>query len=234
MTSQNTTKAPPVGTLLHAEVGPSRMPLAKMAELDPREAAAQALAAYLAAGVFLIPGDKPGTDKRFKLNAVKFEWPNPKEPLDYPAAAITSSGPIPNDGHNLTPSMLEDTCDRFGAGTVLWKTAELSIHFQVNFWTTNKPERSAILAGLQEMFAPSEDRYGVIVQGPHEYYERTVRLTLDDHERIDTSDTVFQGERELRVQITADVDVVQLRKVTQLEPRILFEDGHTVRPTPDP
>lgn len=223
------TTTPPVGTLLHAEVGPSRMPLARMAGLDPRDAAAQALQAYLKAAVFCIPGDNPGTDRRFRLNKVMQEWPDPKTTLDYPAASVVSAGPIGNGAHNFTPTMLEETCDQFERGTVLWKTAELSIAFQVNFWVTNKPERGAIAAGIQEMFAPSEDRYGVVVQGPCEYFDRAVRLTLDDHERIDTPDTVFAGERELRAQITADIDVVQLRKVSRFEPRVDF-DGRAIKP----
>jgi hypothetical protein len=218
--SSSFSETPPVGTLLHAEVGVQRMPLAAMAELDPEQAAARALKAYLEAAVFCIAGRTPA---RFRLNSVKTEWPEDFTKLEYPAAAITTAT-VANDPHSLVPTCLEETAGQFGRGTVLWKTAELAVRFVVNFWCTNKPERTAIAAALQEMFAPAEDRYGIVVQGPRGYFDQTVRFTLAEHERVDSSLSVEQRERQLRVTILADIAVVQLRRVVELQPSVRLDD----------
>jgi hypothetical protein len=96
----------------------------------------------------------------------------------------------------------------------------MAIRFQVDFWCTNKPERTAIAAAIPAMFAPGEGRYGILVQGPKTYYSRAVRLTLLEHERQDSSESVHSRERALRALILADVDVVHLRQVKPLQPRI--------------
>ncbi len=209
-----TSTVPKVGTLLQATVGPDRFPLAAVGSLDPVKAAALALKAYLECAVFVV-GDPP---TRFKLKAVRPEWPENFQELEYPAAAITEAV-VTQDAHNMAPTALEETLDVFGRGTVLWKTAELPIDFQVDFWLTNKPEREAVAAALQELFSPTELRYGIMVQGPREYFDRTVRFTLQDQERVDTSDTVFARERQLRATVHADIDVVQLRRVVPLLPK---------------
>jgi hypothetical protein len=207
--------APPVGTLLQAVVGPDRFPLARMSSIDPAKAAALALKAYLECAVFEVAGKPP---VRFKLNDVRAEWPESFQELREPAAAITAAVVV-EDGHNLSPTALEETLDRFGRGTVLWKTAEQQIDFQVDFWVTNKPEREAVAAALSALFAPTEGRDGIMVQGPHEYYEQTVRLTLVDHQRVDTPESVYERERQLRVTVRADIDVVHLREATLLDLR---------------
>lgn len=211
---------PPIGTLLQARVGPDRFPVAEMARLDPRNAAAEALAAYLRAAVFLVPGSP---DQRFRLNQVLTEWPEDFHQLDQPAAAITSAV-VTSGAHNLTPSVVEDSFDRHCPGTVLWKLAELQIQFQVDFWTTSKPERSAIAAAIHGLFAPTESRYGILVQGHPDYYGLPVRLTLDAHQRVDDSGTVFSRDRALRATVIGDIDVVQLRSAVELLPKT-FVDG---------
>lgn len=213
-----TSETPPVGTLLQATIGPDRSALARPTPIEAREAAAQALQAYLLCLVFIVPGMP---QVRFRLNDVRQDWPENFHELNFPAAAITV-GAVINDPHNLTPSALEETWHRFERDTVLWKTAEEQIDFVVDVWTTNKPERVAVRAGLQDAFNPTEIRAGIMVQGPHEYYERTVRLTLQSLEGVDGSDTVFSRERQLRAVVRADIDVVQLRKAGALAPQPLL------------
>jgi hypothetical protein len=214
---------PKLGALLYAEPGVSRWPLAEMAERDPRGAAADALAAYLRAAVFCIPGKDP---VRFRLNTVSTEWPEDFQELVYPAAGMTTPT-IVEDPHSLTPTLLEESKDKHGRGTVLWKTAEQRIEFQVDFWVTNSPERAAIAAALPALFAPSEDRYGIMVQGPASYYDLPIRLTLSSHERQDTAESVERRDRPLRALIVADVDVVQLRRYVALDPRATL-DGESL------
>ena len=228
--SSSSSDFPPVGTLLHAETGTDRMPLACMAEIDARNAAAEALQAYLRAAVFQIPGVPPA---RFRLKEVRTEWPEDFTKLEFPAAGITTPVVL-HDAHNLSPTALEETHGVFGRDTVLWKTAELAIQFQVDFWCTNKPERTAIMAALPALFSPGEGRYGVIVQGPSNYYGRTVRLTLANHERVDSSETVHSRDRQLRTLIVADIDEVHLRRVSLLQPQVWVDGEPTTLERTDP
>jgi hypothetical protein len=212
---------PPVGTLLHATVGVQRMPLARETVLDPARAATETLAAYLRNAVFCVGGAPPAP---FRLNAVRPEWPEDFTDLVYPAAGITIPT-VTREAHALSPTMLEETFGLFGSETVLWKTAELAIRLQVDFWCTNKPERTAILAALPELFNPSEDRAGIVVQGPREYYDRTVRFSLVETERVDTAVTVEQRDRQLRALVLAEVDEVHLRRAVLMHPTLrLTED----------
>lgn len=210
------TEKPAIGTLLQADVGPDRFPLAQMARLDPRNAAAETLAAYLRQAVFLIPGPP---DQRFVLNEVRTEWPEDFEDLKQPAAAITTATEL-LDAHHLVPSPELDTLDLFCPGTVLWKTDELEVRFQVDFWCTTKPERTAIAAALPALFSPTESRAGILLQGSPDYYDRPVRCTLVQTGRVDTSATTFTRDREYRAFVRAEIDVVHLRKYVELQPQL--------------
>ena len=214
------TTKPAIGTLLQAQVGPDRFPLAQMARLDPRNAAAETLAAYLRQAVFLIPGPP---DTQFLLNEVRTEWPEDFEQLNQPAAAITTQTEL-LDPHNLAPSPLEDTRDVFCPGTILWKTDELALRFQVDFWCTSKPERTAIAAALPALFSPTETRAGILLQGSPDYYDLPVRYTLVQSARVDTSATTFTRDREVRAFVRAEIDVVHLRKYVELDPQLFLNE----------
>lgn len=206
----------PIGTLLHATVGIDRMPLAEEPPVDAARAAGLTLKAYLEQAVFCIPGSPP---VRFKLEAVRAEWPEDFTELRYPAAGMTYPT-VERGAHALTPTMLEESFGQFGRNTVLWKTAELSIRIQLDFWCSNKPERVAIAAALPALFSPTEDRVGIIVAAGPGYYDREVRFTLLEAERVDTADTVERRDRQLRTLILADIDEVHLRRVVPLQPVI--------------
>jgi hypothetical protein len=106
---------------------------------------------------------------------------------------------------------------------VLWKTDECEILFQVDFWITNKAERQAIEAGLSEYFAPEEGRWGIMLEGPAAYWSQPIRYYLqrvDGHKRMDDSDLVLGRDRKLLVRLIANIDDLQLRRASQLDPRV--------------
>jgi hypothetical protein len=210
-----------LGDLL-APVGHRRMPLASPRAMAPRDAAAAALAEYLRKAVWFIPAADPADNVNFSLSEVLEEWPNEDEDLNQPCAAITT---ITEEcqAHNFTPTVLEDTWDQFGAGSVLWKTDEVEILFQLDFWITNKAERQAIAAGLAEYFVPEEGRWGIMLEGPAAYWSQPVRFHLHGGPmalRQDDSDLVLGRDRKLLVRVFAQIDDLQLRRVSELDPRI--------------
>lgn len=206
---------PPVGTLLYATAGVDRMPLAVMNAIDPGDAAANTLKAYLEAAVFRVAGTP---ETRFRLKRAGIGWPESFKELEYPTASITAPV-VQEDAHSLTPTALEETLDRYCPGTVLWKTAEQAISFQVDFWCTDQVEQRAISAALGELFSPSEGRIGVLLQGPVDYWSLPIRFTLVSRQRQNSDGDVQARNRRLTVMLLADVDVVQLRKGVRFQPR---------------
>jgi hypothetical protein len=114
------------------------------------------------------------------------------------------------EASNLGPICLEETVGRHGEGTVLWKLAELSADFQVDFYSDDRPTREAIAAALPGAFSPGET-YGVLLECSERYYRTTARATLLASVREDDSGTAYVRERRLRTTIRVQIPVLDLR-----------------------
>jgi hypothetical protein len=189
---------------------------------DPRNAAARALRAFLENLTFSLSGVGKAADKRFSLKRVTMEWPDSHDEITYPSASIVEL-PGEYQGHNLSPSPLEDTWNVFERDTVLWKTAELVVDFQVDFWTMDNPTREAIAATLPVVFAPHEGQASIAVYSAPEYFSRPVRLMLTKQERSDDSEMSLTRTKRLKVTIAATIEAVHLRRVAPIQPSTSFE-----------
>lgn len=197
--------------------------------IDARAAAVAAIAAYLRAATFMIWGAE-ASDTPFQLTEVREEWPEASTVLDYPSASLIDVTPTVLEAHNFVPTPLEDTLDVFGAGTVLWKIAEVSKLLQLDVFCTSKPEREAIAAQLPGLFAPGEDASRVVLAGHPVYYCQPVRCSLEEYQRLDEPQRVFEAERRFMARIRADIDVVELRRARVLTTSVQVEAGETVDP----
>lgn len=206
------------GAVLQAVAGTDTQPLEAIGTLDPRNAAAETLAAFLRCAVFARGGGNVGS-KEFLLESVAMVWPDPKREVEYPSASIIDAQGMPYEAHSFVPTALEETRDEFCPDTVLWKTGEVSAVFQVDFWATDDPTREAIAARLPSLFSPTEGRAGVLLEGDPRYFSRSVRATLLESERMDTAEAVYDRERRFRTLVRCDVDDVHLRRAVQLQPR---------------
>jgi hypothetical protein len=199
--------------------------------LDPRNAAALAISAYLENAVFVVAGEAPegseepsaGLDQAFRLDKVTHVWPSGSEPITYPSASIIESG-TPKYAQDLTPYPLDDTWGKYGEDTVLWHLREESVTFQIDYWCNSDPTREAIAAHIEQLFSPDEDLAGVLIEGPPEYFCLSIRATLEDVRRMDTSETTLTRERRLMTTVVADVPVVQLRRAVALEPQVHLDE----------
>lgn len=209
--------------------------------LDSRSACAEALRAYLRCIVFTIDGQE-AANTTFQLLKVNREWPEPSQPLVLASPTRDKLGICtvldPETGAetswSTTPAAVEETFEKFRPGTVLWKTAELQVDLQADFWLGSEAERQAIAAALPALFAPGEDTYGIYVESPPGYYSRPVRLTLiDSPRRIDEAGTIFPRERRLMMRIRAEVDEVHLRTATLMETRVQLQTQDGPVPPPD-
>ncbi len=202
------------GDLLQADLGEHRLQLQEPPRAGARTAAANTLAAYLGRLPWEVPSSE-GECVTFRLNKVLTNWPVGGVKLDYPSASI-DEGIVVYTEHSLVPTPLECTYNVFQDNTMLWKSSELGIEFQVDFFANDEPTRDAIEAGLPRAFSPTEVRAGVLLAGDACYFKRPVRATLISHQRFDGSADTYSRERRIRATIRADIDVVHLRRVNTL------------------
>lgn len=216
----------PLGTPVDVVTGRYTYPLEALGAIDARKAMAETLMAFLGRADFRRAGGT-AADDFFNLKRVWSTWPDPRQgDLEYPSASLSDPLSTTYGEHALTPTPLEDTVDVFCAGTVLWKTAEANLDFQVDFWANDEPTRQAIAARLPSLFNPYEDRAGVILSGHPQYFFRRVRATLlNEPRRVDVEAAVYEGERRLLTLVRCDIDVVQLRTAVELNPVMKPTDG---------
>ena len=201
--------------------------LAFINTIGPELAVSKTLKAYLEKATFQISAENvPYTT--FQLNPISEQWPRPDQDLNYPTASIIEASTSRHEPHNLNPTPLEETLGQFDCfigkpgqdppKTVLWKESELSTQFQLDFWTSTQPEREAIAGALSQLFSPSEDRSGVLLQGPDSYFNREIRFTLMSTRRDDSAATAYPNEWRLRCSVQVESDIVSLRKAILLQP----------------
>ena len=200
--------------------------------LDPIKAAAVSLAVFLGGLDFCRwGGDAP--NKNFRLRDAFTEWQEPDVALPYPCATVINEAPVEYGASSLVPRPLEETYNVYGKDTVLWKTDEIDVDFQVDFFATDTPTRDALAARLPSAFAPGEDGNRVVLVGSTLYYRRPVRAFLKNAFRMDNPDSVHARERRLRSLITCTIDVVDLRCVSLLQASTRYAIGEQVVPTPE-
>lgn len=194
--------------------------------ISPERAIGETLGEYLRCAVFSVKG----TDgvRNFSLKGIDFRWPEAGKDLEYPRASIVERTDMFHEA-SLTPRPLEDTlgmfderigyaCDPLWPKTVLWKTAELSGELQVDVWLSSDAERDAVRAQLGYLFNPADERGGVLLGGHPLYFSRAVRVTLLSSRAPDEPDAVYANERRLQVNVSVEIDVVDLRLAVLLTP----------------
>lgn len=203
-------RAPATGAVLRPQ---PMQPITRYPQIDSRSACAEALIGFLRCAVFTVWGNT-GPDRDFQIERFNREWPDPEKAMETPTVTVLDTDPPVFDPFSLVPVPLEETFEVYGPASVLWKTSELRVDFQVDFWLGDEPEREAIAKTLPGLLNPGEDQYGVIVQGPPTYFDRPVRLSLLSSTRVDAEGSIFPRERRQLVMIRAEVDEVHLRCAT--------------------
>ena len=154
----------------------------------------------------------------FRLKQVYPYFPNAERDLEFPSASVVEALTTYEAG-DLVPRPIESTWHQFGKDTVLWRTADAIIDFQVDFWTNEDAHRQAILAQLPWLLAPGEGEAGVLLEAPKEYFSTTARFSLDTSARPDEgTDAVLQLNRRARVVVRCEIEVLHLRGVAALNP----------------
>lgn len=190
--------------------------------LGPRAAAAAILRAYLECADFTVWGGE-APNVTFRFNAVRSTWATPNETMDYPVASIIEME-VETPGANLVPFPVEESWNLHCPGTVLWKTGEAQIRYQLDAWLNTEAHREAVEARILPLFNPGEGRSGVLLSGHSRYYCAPLRATVTGYELINDEGTSFNRERRLRVLIRGEIDELQLRRAVDLTPIFLPSD----------
>lgn len=216
--------------LLIAQVRPTKQ--AVVAVMGPKTAMAETLAKYLECAVFRVAGDG-GPDRDFGLERIFPHWPDSSVALPYPCASvIEATDTFHEDQFNPQPveeslgvydCLLGYAADPAFPKTVLWRTAEATCDFQVDYWLSADADRQAVQAGLSYLFNPGQERTGVLLGGHPRYYAQAVRATLLSHRDMDEQDQVYPNERRLQTMVRCNIAVVDLRIAVLLTPRTTVE-----------
>lgn len=151
----------------------------------------------------------------FGLARIFFDWPRFEDAVDpMPSVALTLPEEEVYDAQGLHGgTVLEETVERWGPGTVLKKTGVASTTVHAVIWSAHKEERRALKKALLRLFLtePNEEMSGRRVVVP-QYFERVARYELKGTRYEDDPQSAHSNEWIMTARITAEIDIVDLVK----------------------
>lgn len=214
-----TAHLPPASELLQGlpfgDVTPQR-PLTQTS-VDGRTAALWVLAKYLSEVVVTRTGEPGKPPVRFRIPAERFviEKANPEHPLPTPSVAFVQDSDYNAEATGLNSYVLEDTRDKFGAGTVLQRVGEQTENLLVEVWCASRAQRRAIHEAYRAALSPTEFMSGVRFRMP-DYYDQPVRFTHVTG-KVDDS-RVGEGRYLLNLRVEMCFVVVVLTRYCEMIP----------------
>lgn len=196
---------------------------------DARTAALRILALYYSELTFFRVGDDGAPPVAFKipLDSIHIEAPNNDEDVLLPCIVFTQDQEERFESPGFVSELDENTRDKFGPGTVLQVVHDHVEEFQVEGWSNNKPERRALIAGLQEAMVPTEGTYGVRFRIP-DYFNVAVMFTAMSARRPD--EQAVRGRRLSNMRVQMQLNVVKLVRYVPLTPLVTVNPVGTTDP----
>ena len=187
---------------------------------DGRTAALRVLALYYSELTFYRPNEvgKGPIPFQIPLKCIHVEAPNNDVDIELPCIVFAQDQDERYESTGFNSDLEEGTADKFARGTVLQVQYDQIEEFIVEIWSSNKPERRAIIAGLQKAMVPTEAMYGLRFRMP-EYFDQMVTFVANSSRRPD--EQTVRGRRigTLRVEMT--FNSVNLVSYTRLEPSVV-------------
>lgn len=218
LAAADTSTGLPTGGLAYADTRVVDAPTSFGPETAAKLAVAELLHTFVAHDVQLkavLGGDtRPAQVVHLASGAVSLNWPE-NGVLEAPLKmTIREEGVFAYDDCGLSgPSMLTETVDKFGTGTVLMLDADVTGQLAIELVVAASSVRDAVRLALRRLFAmePGDTRTGrrVVLAS---YYDCDIRLSLAS-QPFDLDDSqVQQGKWGLTC--TLDVDVPSVRLVS--------------------
>jgi hypothetical protein len=191
-----------------------------------RKAALDVLRLYVAELTFYREGDKDGDEPipfTVPLANVFVEQPDNDVDMALPSVVFVQEGNEEYQSQGFVPRLDLSSRDRYGVGTALEVEHEHVELIGIEIWTSKKPERDAILAGLQAALVPSDEFYGVRFRLP-DYFDRVAIFTPESSQRLE--DQTIRGRRVSRMRVELRVESVRLVPVERLIPVVSLRVEH--------
>lgn len=204
--------------------------LATIPPEDGRTAALRVLALYISELVFYRRGDKEGEPIAFSipLTDIHIEQPNNDVDVHLPCVVFTQDQDETYESRGLATDLDESSADVHQSGTVLQVQYDQTETFVTEIWATSKPERRALIAGLQTCLTPTEQWYGIRFKMP-DYYGVMVVFTPVSNTRPDEQSV--RGRRIARMRMEMRFEVVALVDYRPLTPSIVVNPVASDDPT---
>ena len=173
-------------------------------ETDAHTALTRGLAEYMRQLEAVADG---GRDTRFKL--VTSDFPDPEGDEDYPAAGVWSPATGVYDASNFAPGKPCVIADQSGTLIGLQKSSELMLDLFVDVVCTDKDERTAVMAMVENGFNPVSFMYGFRLVLPHYFGAHATYEPKGNQYRDDDASSI-QGRRRVRLTVRANVPVITI------------------------
>ena len=185
-----------------------------------------ALARYLLERTF--PG--AGGQGLIKFADAFVEWAAPEDTYAGNMVAVIPVSELVYMDTQMTPTLLEETWEPEGRpGLGLYKRAEAEVTFNLQVRGVTGAERSALVAGVEELFVAKDilepegepgvlmnsvegAREGLLLDLP-EYYNLQGRYTLLGSQPVDNEATALRGDNEANIRVLANTPHVSLGRV---------------------
>lgn len=207
-----------VGPLFGDTYPPNRPPARSEQPVDARTGALKALKTYLTGVVYYLPQgeDKPLLPFQVEPDNFLIKAPDGEHAMKSPSIVVVGA-PAKEEAHALTPTVLEETRDQFGKGTVLvWQHTYVET-IALEVWASSEPMVRAVAAGLESGFSPIEGRAGLLLRCP-DYYGTTARFLLTGRDNYNESDAGL-NRRRAQFKVDLDINVVRLVRANPLIPQ---------------
>lgn len=200
---------------LFGDVYPVRPPLPLTGE-DGRTHALEALRAYIAEIVFMLPSP-PGPSKPFRLDVdrIFIEWPDSMTEKLFPSIEFLP-GQVQAAPRGLVPDIDESTVDQFGRDTALVVQYEHVEDITLEVSATTRAQRRMICEGIESNFQPVDGLGELRLRMPR-YYNGTVRFSILERLNTDDEDSARRRRRS-GFTIRMWLDIVKLVNVGRLKP----------------
>jgi hypothetical protein len=200
-------------------VFPPRPPVA-LPTIEARTAALRAFANYLATLRFMRPGFKGSPfpeEFRVKREDIHVEQPDGVVDLRFPSIAFLG-GRGTYDWFRLGgPYLFDETYNCFGPGTVLAWAGDYVEDFTIECWASKKPERRAMIAGIEAAMLRSESSTATRFELT-EFFGVVASYDLSQREL--NEDEAVRNRRRAMLYVNLRVPVVELVNAVTLKPYV--------------
>lgn len=215
------------------EVFPAR-PTPPRPTNDGRTAALEILKRYISLLTFRRAGAIGGPPIPFRIASenIHIEYPDHEVTYEQPSVVFMQTEDGIYEPIGLTSAIDEETFGVYAPGTVVQTQSEYTENFILEAHAALKPERRAMVVGLESALVPTEQMYGIRFRMPA-YFNQHVCFSLSARRFNEEPDAarhrrIAQMKIEMRYNVVALVNAVTMRPVVKVNTDVDINTGEAV------